>query len=122
MHTSRSNRLQSTYCIAIKHPLHRGSVSPSDSEAASGGCWRKVDGLDGGHHFTTEQQNKDINRDAYLKTLGITVLRFTNLEILQQIHAVLSKIEGTISWLTSPRCHLAIARRHRPPVNGVFDR
>jgi len=43
--------------------------------------------LDGGHHFTTEQKNKDINRDAYLKTLGITVLRFTNLEVLQQIHA-----------------------------------
>jgi len=78
--------------------------------------------LDGDHHFTIEQKNKDINRDAYLETLGITVLRFTNLEILQQTHAVLSKIDATISSLTSPRCHLAIARRHRPPVKGVLDR
>jgi len=82
--------------------------------------------LDGGYHFTSEQQHKDLNRDTYLETLGITVLRFTNLDILQQTYAVLSEIEATIVRLTisptSPRCPLAIAREHRPPMKGVFER
>lgn len=57
--------------------------------------------LDGGYHFTIEQQGKDMSRDAYLTTLGIQVLRFTNLEVLEQCHEVLSTIELTIIRLTS---------------------
>jgi very-short-patch-repair endonuclease len=78
--------------------------------------------LDGGYHLTSEQKNKDINRDAYLETLGITVLRFTNFEVLRQLHVVLSKIDDTILRLTSPRCPLAVAQGHRPPMKGVFER
>jgi very-short-patch-repair endonuclease len=57
--------------------------------------------LDGGYHFTADQKNKDMNRDLYLTTLGIQVLRFSNLEVLQQCHEVLSTIEATILRLTS---------------------
>lgn len=77
--------------------------------------------LDGDYHLTSEQQSKDLNRDAYLGTLGITVLRFTNLDVLQQPQAVLSKIDATISRLTSPRYFLAITREYRPPMKGVFE-
>ncbi len=76
--------------------------------------------LDGGYHFTNEQQSKDLNRDTYLETLGITVLRFTNLDILQQTYAVLSKIDATILRLTSPRYPLAIAPGIPAPYEGGF--
>jgi len=67
------------------------------------------------------KQMTDCERLLWSKIRRKQILRFTNLEILQETHAVLSKIDGAISWLTSPRCPLAIARRHRPPMKGVFD-
>ncbi len=52
--------------------------------------------VDGGQHFTIEHQSKDMNRDAYLYTLGIYTLRFTNLEVLNNCSGVLSTIEATV--------------------------
>ena len=40
--------------------------------------------IDGGYHLTKEQQEKDINRSAVLKRLGIKILRFTNEEVRYQ--------------------------------------
>lgn len=45
---------------------------------------------DGGQHLT--QQLYDDNRSAYLASLGFTVLRFWNHEILQQTNEVLAEI------------------------------
>jgi len=70
--------------------------------------------------FTSKQQNKDLNRASYLETLGITVLRFTNLDILQQAYAVLSKINATILHLTSPRYPLATALGIPTSYEGGF--
>jgi len=60
--------------------------------------------LDGSQHFSIENKKKDENRDAYVKTLGVFTLRFTNLEVLQNCDGVLFQIEQTILKLTSPRC------------------
>ncbi len=59
--------------------------------------------LDGSQHYTAQHQDKDENRDAYLNALGIHVLRFNNLVILQNLNDVLHKIDETIAMLTSPR-------------------
>jgi len=44
--------------------------------------------LDGGQHFEPKALEADQKRDAYLKSLGLTVLRYTNMEVTQQFDAV----------------------------------
>jgi len=39
--------------------------------------------LDGGYHFSKEQRAKDAVRTSYLKELGISELRFSNKQILE---------------------------------------
>jgi very-short-patch-repair endonuclease len=48
--------------------------------------------VDGSEHLDENGKVKDIRRDAYLKTLGITVLRFNNLEVLTNIQGVVDSI------------------------------
>ena len=51
--------------------------------------------MDGDSHFTVEAMQYDEERTAYMKQFGIEVVRFTNLEILENIGGVLETIEGT---------------------------
>jgi len=48
--------------------------------------------VDGGQHFDAAKQAADQLRDARLRQQGITVLRFTNYEVLQEMEAVLNAI------------------------------
>ncbi|MFN4149669.1 MAG: endonuclease domain-containing protein [Candidatus Sericytochromatia bacterium] len=48
--------------------------------------------VDGGQHYTQEGLEKDKIRDVYMKSLGITTLRFSNLDVLNNIEAVISQI------------------------------
>ena len=48
--------------------------------------------LDGWQHWTEEVENKDRERDAYLKNLGITVIRYSNTEIKKEFNAVCNDI------------------------------
>ena len=48
---------------------------------------------DGGIHSSVEAWNHDQNRDAYLSSLDLRVLRFTNDEVLKEITRVLTVIE-----------------------------
>ena len=52
--------------------------------------------VDGDTHFTPEAKSYDSIRTDYLHQLGLTVLRFTNLEILRQLDGVLKQIHRTI--------------------------
>ena len=52
--------------------------------------------LDGSQHFTAEGQESDANRTAYLNSLGIKILRFTNREINTQFEAVCRAIDATV--------------------------
>ncbi|MEW6418256.1 MAG: endonuclease domain-containing protein, partial [Nitrospirota bacterium] len=47
---------------------------------------------DGGQHYSAEGREKDKKRDNYMIRAGITVLRFSDREVLGQIEAVLEKI------------------------------
>ena len=49
--------------------------------------------LDGGYHFTEEQQKEDAIRQDWLEHMGYKVLRFTNEQILYNTESVISKIK-----------------------------
>ncbi|MGX5173711.1 endonuclease domain-containing protein [Aliikangiella sp. IMCC44653] len=55
--------------------------------------------IDGDSHFNHESVKKDHKRDTYLKSIGITVLRFTNLDITENIDSVLEKIKQSLDPL-----------------------
>lgn len=58
--------------------------------------------LDGEIHEIEEVKKNDEIRETYLKDAGLTVLRFKNNEIFNNINAVLEKIAETIGTLQSP--------------------
>jgi very-short-patch-repair endonuclease len=49
--------------------------------------------IDGGIHFAEDVREHDENRTAELERLGLTVIRFTNEEVRNDIEGVLKKIE-----------------------------
>ncbi|MBA2124518.1 hypothetical protein B9J78_06280 [bacterium Unc6] len=48
--------------------------------------------LDGSQHYVEEGMEKDKQRDKYLKSLGIKVLRFSDIDVLKNIQTVLEEI------------------------------
>ena len=55
--------------------------------------------LDGLQHFTAEGHESDANRTAYLNSLGIKLLRFTNREVNTQFEAVCRTIDAEVQSL-----------------------
>jgi very-short-patch-repair endonuclease len=64
--------------------------------------------LDGGQHYTTKGQQNDKDRVAFLAQRGIHVLRFSNLDVLKNLEAVLLRIIEEVTSLTPP-----LSRRER---------
>ncbi|MBV5263016.1 endonuclease domain-containing protein [Pinisolibacter aquiterrae] len=52
--------------------------------------------VDGGGHATPHAATADLRRDARLRELGFTVLRFWNQEVDREIEAVLDKIAAAL--------------------------
>ena len=50
--------------------------------------------IDGGYHFTEEQQRKDTIRQDWLEHMGYKVLRFTNEEVLFDTDRVIENIKS----------------------------
>ena len=48
--------------------------------------------IDGGQHYSKEGKEKDSIRDGYMKEAGLTVIRFSDREVLKKIDAVLEEI------------------------------
>ncbi len=48
--------------------------------------------LDGSQHFESDGLKSDLIRDAYLNNLGLTVLRYSNLDINRNFDAVCADI------------------------------
>ena len=60
---------------------------------------------DGGQHYTNECLEADRVRDEALAQLGLKVLRFENLQVLNEIDAVVEKVFDVIHMqLESPSC------------------
>ena len=53
--------------------------------------------LDGGYHFTEEQQKEDAIRQDWLEHMGYKVLRFTNEQILFDTDNVIVEIKSHLS-------------------------
>ena len=56
--------------------------------------------LDGAQHYEEESREKDIIRDAYLNSLGILVLRYTNIEFHKNFDGICKDILVKISKRT----------------------
>lgn len=48
--------------------------------------------IDGGQHYARSQRKKDLRRTSYLESLGFTVIRFNNHEVLSNIEGVVERI------------------------------
>lgn len=46
--------------------------------------------VDGSQHLESTSAQEDVQRDAYLADLGLLVLRFSNLQVLQELDAVVA--------------------------------
>ena len=44
--------------------------------------------VDGGQHFTVDKASNDRVRDEYMRSLGLTILRFSNSEVLNNTDSV----------------------------------
>ena len=53
--------------------------------------------VDGSQHFVGDHAIKDEQRDSYFSNLGLLVLRFNNLQVLQETDAVVEVIWNTLS-------------------------
>ncbi|MBZ0169399.1 hypothetical protein MELA_00675 [Candidatus Methylomirabilis lanthanidiphila] len=53
--------------------------------------------IDGSQHASAEHVIKDTQRDAYLAGQGIRVLRFNDLQVLQEIEAVMREVFRVIA-------------------------
>ena len=53
--------------------------------------------IDGGYHFTAQQQAEDSIRQNYLEKRGCKVLRFTNEEVLCDINNVIETIKKNLT-------------------------
>ena len=58
--------------------------------------------IDGGEHYSDEKSKSDEDRDKYMEKNGLKVLRYSNLEVLQNIEAVLEHIYNNINPPKSP--------------------
>ena len=48
--------------------------------------------IDGGQHYTEEGQAQESRRDAFLNDIGLSVLRFSNLDVLGNLDGVIAEI------------------------------
>ena len=55
--------------------------------------------LDGSQHYEPTEMVKDQTRTEYLQSLGLKVLRFTNLDVLKRFSAVCEMIDNEIRKL-----------------------
>jgi very-short-patch-repair endonuclease len=52
--------------------------------------------LDGGQHYALEGRKRDERRDAYLRSWGLTVIHFSDREVLLQLDGVLVQIQDAV--------------------------
>jgi len=52
--------------------------------------------IDGGVHQEEEQNERDENRTYELKNLGLTIIRFSNKDVISNLDKVLNEIENSL--------------------------
>lgn len=59
---------------------------------------RLVVEVDGGQHYIIAGRKKDMDRDRHLQMMGLSVLRFSDLDVLRNINGVLEKIYSCLDY------------------------
>lgn len=90
------NKKLEGYKFRRQHPLHLFIVDFYCHEL------ELIIEVDGGYHETKEQKKEDENRTELLNFQGLTVIRFTNEEVLTDIDTVLIKIKEAIINIKTP--------------------
>ncbi len=80
-------------------------------------AWLLVE-VDGGYHIDAQQKEADTARDAALKELGFTTLRYTNKEVLHNMENVLSQIKQTADNLKTKSIQKLPAANGSSPLQG----
>jgi very-short-patch-repair endonuclease len=71
--------------------------------------------VDGDSHYQGDGPAKDERRDALLASKGIRVLRFTNLEVIEELEAVVEVIAGELGVTGSGRTGIRDTPTRPPP-------
>jgi len=58
--------------------------------------------IDGGQHYENAGLKKDYERDRYLQMLGFTVLRFSDIDVFENIDGVIERIQEHLKSPLSP--------------------
>lgn len=64
--------------------------------------------VDGEQHFSADSIEYDRIRDEFMRGIGLTVLRFTNTDVMNNIEGVVEVIESTISTPSNTKNGLGI--------------
>jgi len=70
--------------------------------------------LDGSQHYERQGQEYDVERTAFLESLGLKVLRFTNIDVQRNFQGVCEEIDRVVKGRMRPSS-VAAAPRHLPP-------
>ncbi len=58
--------------------------------------------IDGSHHYSDDGNEYDQSREDYMNSLAVKTIRFSNLDVLQNIDGVLSQIEKEVNSPSNP--------------------
>jgi very-short-patch-repair endonuclease len=58
--------------------------------------------IDGGQHYENKGMKKDQERDKYLQGLGLTILRFSDIDVFKNIDGVMERIHEQIKSPLTP--------------------
>lgn len=58
--------------------------------------------LDGGQHYTPDGLKRDKARDEFLRGLGYTVLRISNIDMMKHADSVLEEVHSHLQMAASP--------------------
>ena len=66
--------------------------------------------IDGDSHFTEDNKQYDFVRENYMNNIGITTIRYTNSEVVNNIDSVFSDLLKRVNEL-SPNLSLSLSKR-----------
>jgi very-short-patch-repair endonuclease len=73
--------------------------------------------IDGGQHYEPTHMERDVRRDAFLKSKGYRVLRFNNHEVMTNRQGVLETIATAVVHALSPPLPRKRGREQTEPAN-----
>ena len=90
--TKEERHLWYDFLKLLPHAVHRQKVIGPYIVDFYCAAAKLVIELDGGQHYAPSGKAADAQRDAYLRGLGLTVVRYSNLDIQQNFQGVCTDI------------------------------